>query len=156
MDKKIPIFVAIIVVIVIFSFLAIRYTMDVSAISKIQVTVKNVQIQEIKLTYTKLKLDIEISNPTNEYIYHLSTDYNIFIADNIVGNGKVPLTNIPARSTNETSTNPIIYYINVTNAVIDAIVNQNFNLAIKGTLNVKVFFGLIFISQDYSATYYYS
>jgi len=156
MEKKLPIFLVIIVAVVILSFLAIRYTMEATAISKLQVTVKSVQIQEIKVTYTKLKLFIEISNPTNEDISQLSTDYNIFIAGSIVGEGSMPLTNIPAQTVKETSTTVIIYFANVANVVIDAITNQKFNLTIQGTLHAKVLFGLVSILQDFSSGYSYS
>jgi hypothetical protein len=60
MEKKSPVFLVIIAAVLILSFLAIRYTTEASAISKLQVTVKGVQIQEVKVTYTKLKLNIEI------------------------------------------------------------------------------------------------
>jgi hypothetical protein len=156
MKKKSPVLVVIIVAVVILSFLAIRYTTEASAISKLQVTVKDVQIQEIKVTYTKLKLNIEISNPTSEGISKLSTDFNIFIAGSIVGEGSMPLTDIPAQTVKETSTTIIIYYANVANAVIDALANQNFKLTIQGTLHTKVLFGLLSLSQDFSSTYSYS
>jgi len=156
MEKKSSVFLAVIITVVVLSFLAIRYTMDASAISKLQVTVKGVQIQEIKVTYIKLKLNIEISNPTNDDISQLSTDFNIFIASSIVGEGSMLLTNIPAQTVKETNTTVIIYFANVSNAVIDAITNQNFTLKIQGTMHAKVLFGLLPISQDFSSTYSYS
>jgi hypothetical protein len=156
MEKKSSVFLVIIVAVVILSFLAIWYTTEASAISKLQVTVKGVQIQEIRVTYTKLKLNIEISNPTSEDISQLSTDFNIFIAGSIVGEGSMPLTDIPAQTVKETNTTAIIYYANVANAVKDAITNQNFKLTIQGTLHAKVLFGLLSLSQDFSSTYSYS
>jgi len=156
MEKKSTVFIAIIIVVVILSFFTIRYTMDASAISKLQVTVKGIQIQEIKITYIKLKVNIEISNPTSEDISQLSTDFNIFIADSIVGDGNTILTNIPAQTIKETNTTIIIYFANVSNAVIDAITNQNFNLKIQGRVHAKVLFGLLSISQDFSSAYSYS
>ena len=154
MDKKILFFLVIIVVIIL-SFLAVRYIMETIAISKLQVTVKGVQIQELKVSYAKLKLIIEMSNPTGEDISQLSTEYNIFIASSIVGNGGISLTNIPAQATKEASTTVIIYFANVANAVLEALTKQNFNLTIQGTLHVKVLFDLLSISHDFSSTYYY-
>ncbi len=142
--------------VVIFSFLPIKYIIDASAISKQQLTIKSVQIQEVKVTYTKLKLDIEILNPTNEDISQLSAYYNIFIAGNIVGNGIVPFTDILAQTTKETSTTIIVYYANMTNAVIDTIIKQNFKITIQGTLHAKILFNLLSISQEFSTSYSYS
>ena len=154
MDKKLLFFFVIIVVIIL-SFLAISYIMETTAISKLQVTVKNVQIQELKVSYAKLKLFIEMSNPTSWDISQLSTDYNIFIASSIVGNGSIAITNIPAQTTKEASTTVIIYFANVANAVLEALTKQNFDLTIQGTLHAKVLFGFFSISQDFSSTYSY-
>lgn len=154
MDKKLLLFLVIIVIIIL-SFLSIRFVMETTAISKLRVTVKGVQIQELKVSYAKLKLFIEISNPTGEDISQLSTDYNIFIASSIVGNGSISLTNIPTQTTKNASTIVIIYFANVANAVLEALTKQNFNLTIQGTLHAKVLFGLLSISQDFSSTYFY-
>ena len=59
MKKSSYIYMIIIVAVIILSFLVIKYTMDASAISKLQVRIKSVQIQEIKVSYAKLKLNIE-------------------------------------------------------------------------------------------------
>jgi len=156
MKKNLPVLLTIILVVVIISFLAIKYTIEATAISKLQIIVKNVQIQELKISYTKLKLNIEISNPTFEEIYQLSADYNIFIASSSIGKGNMDFTNIPAHTTKETSTTTIIYFANVTNAVIEAITSQNFNLKIQGILYAKVLFGFLSISYDFSSGYSYS
>jgi len=153
--KSSSIYIIIIVVAIIMSFLTIKYIIDASAISKLQVTIKSVQIQEIKVTYAKLKLNIEISNPTSEDISQLSTDYNIFITGSIVGSGSMRLTDITALTVKGTSTTIIIYFANIANAVIDAILNQNFSLTISGILNAKILFDLLPISQNFSSTYFY-
>jgi len=155
MKKSSYIYMIIIVAVIILSFLVIKYTMDASAISKLQVRIKSVQIQEIKVSYAKLKLNIEISNPTSEGISQLSTEYNILIAGSIVGNGSMDLTNLTAQTVKEASSIITIYYVNMTYAVIDAITSQNFSLTISGILNVKVLFNLLTISQSFSSTYLY-
>jgi len=155
MKKKSFYFLIVIVAVVILSFFSVRYIMGASAISKLQVKVLSVQISEIKLSYTKLKLNLEILNPTGEDVSLLSAGYNIFIAGSIVGEGSMSLANIPAQTAKYTSTTVVIYFASVANAVVDAITNQNFNLTIQGTLHAKVFFGLFSISKDFSSDYYY-
>ena len=156
MNKKPVIFLMIFAIIIILSFLVIKYYMETSAISKLQLTIKGVQIQEIKVTYTKLKLNIALLNPTDEVLSQFLTEYNIIIAGNIVGVGNITLSDIPARTNKETNTTITIYFSDVAIAVLDAIKNQNFNLTIQGTLHIKVLFDLLSISQDFSSTFSYS
>jgi len=156
MKRKSFVFLVIFIVIILLCFLAIRYIMEANEIRNLQVTVEGVQIQELKVTYNKLKLIIEISNPTKQDISQLYIDYNIFIADSFAGNGSIPLTNIPAQTTKETSTTILIYFVDVANAVIDAIINHKFILTIQGTLYARILSNLFSISQNFSSTYSYS
>jgi len=156
MKKKLFIFLTIIAaIVVLLGFFTIRYIVEANEISKLQLTIKDVQIQELKLTYTKLKINIEILNPTNQDLSSLLIDYKIFISDIIVGNGSIALTNIPAQTNKETSTIVTINFIDVANAVIDAIKKQNFDLTIQGTLHVKILYDLFSISHKFSYLYHY-
>ena len=156
MKKKLFIFMTIITaIVVLLGFFTIRYIVEANEISKLQLTIKDVQIQELKVTYTKLKIDIEILNPTNQDVSSLLIDYNIFISDIMVGKGSIALTNIPAQTNKEASTIVTINFIDVANAVIDAIKKQNFDLTIQGTLHVKILYDLFSISHKFSYLYHY-
>ena len=61
--------------------------LNASAIENVKVTVENTSIQELRLTYCKLKLKVSISNPTTEYFSELSAEFDVFIASTYVGNG---------------------------------------------------------------------
>jgi len=156
MNKKTFVFLIIIVTIVFTSFLIIKYSMEATAISKLQLAIKNVEIQEIKTTYAKLKLIFDLSNPTNEYISELSTDFNIFITGNLVANGSTYPIDIPAKSTKETNSTIKIIFADVAYAVMNSILNLKFNLTIHGILHAKVLFGLFSISQEFSSSYSYT
>lgn len=156
MNKKTLIYLLIIITIILLIFLSIKCTLEATAISKLQATIKSVQIQEIKVTYTKLKLNIELLNPTNEDISELSTDFNIFITGNNVGKGNTSAINIPAKTIKQTSSIIIIYFADVANAVMDSIINLKFNLTINGTFHAKILFGFFSVTQDFSAGYIYS
>ncbi|UCD12955.1 MAG: LEA type 2 family protein [Thermoplasmatales archaeon] len=155
MDQKTKILVVIIIVIFISGFLSVRYIADVSAFEKINVTVKNTSIQELGLTYCKLKLKVSISNPTTEHISGLSAEFDVSIANTHVGNGSVPKVTIPAQSHTTRDVPLTIYYANVGNAVINGIKTGNFDLTIDGTANVNVLFNLLMISKPFTASYSY-
>ncbi|MDH7507693.1 MAG: hypothetical protein QHH15_07935 [Candidatus Thermoplasmatota archaeon] len=155
MKNKTTIFI-IIIIVCISSILVTKYTIEAISISQLQITIKNIHIQEIKISYAKLKVDIEIFNPTNEDISQLSSDYNIYINSGLVGIGNMLITDIPAGTVKKTSTTIIIYFADVANAAVNAIINQNFNLTINGILQVKIFFDLFSISHEFSSTYIYS
>jgi len=156
MDQKIKILIVITVVIFISGFLSIRYMADASALEKVNVTVENISIQELRLTYCKLKLKMDIFNPTTEYISELSAKFDVSIAGTYVGNGSTPTVSIPAQS-HKTGDVPLtIYYANVGNAVIDGIQTGNFDLTIHGEAKGNVLFNLLTVTKSFIASYYYS
>jgi LEA14-like dessication related protein len=156
MDQKIKILIMITIVIFISGFLSIRYIASASAIEKVNVTVENTSIQELRLTYCKLKLEVSISNPTTEHISELSAEFDIFIASTYVGNGSFQTVSIPAQSHKTGDVFLTIYYANVGNAVIDGIQTGNFDLTIQGEAKGNVLFNLITVTKSFTASYSYS
>jgi len=156
MDHKIRILIVVTIVIFISGFLVIRYTTDVSALEKVNITIENINIQELHLTYCKLKLKVNISNPTNEYISGLFAEFDISIASTYVGNGSVPIVSIPAQSQTKRDVILTIYYADVGNAVIDGIQTGNFDLTIHGEAKGNVLFNLITVSKSFTASYSHS
>lgn len=156
MDQKIKILIVIIIVIFISGFLSIRYIADASALEKINVTVENTSIQELRLTYCKLKLKVSISNPTTEYISGLSAEFDVSIGGTYVGNGSFQTVSIPAQSNKTGDVLLTIYYANVGNAVIDGIKTENFDLTIHGEAKGNVLFNLLTVTKSFTASYSYS
>ena len=156
MDQKIKILIVITIVIFISGFLSIRYIASASAIEKVNVTVENTSIQELRLTYCKLKLKVSISNPTTEYFSELSAEFDVFIASTYVGNGSFQTVSIPAQSHETGDVFLTIYYANVGNAVIDGIKTGDFDLSIHGEAKGNVLFNLLTVSKSFNAYYSYS
>ncbi|MCK4415514.1 MAG: hypothetical protein KAU84_00020 [Thermoplasmatales archaeon] len=156
MDHKIRILIVVTIVIFISGFLVIRYTTDVSALEKVNITIENINIQELNLTYCKLKLKVNISNPTNEYISRLFAEFDISIASTYVGNGSVPTVSIPAQSQIKRDVILTIYYADVGNAVIDGIQTGNFDLTTHGEAKGNVLFNLLTVSKSFTASYSHS
>jgi len=156
MDQKIKILIVITIVIFISAFLSIRYIASASAIEKVNVTVENTSIHELRLTYCKLKLKVSISNPTTEHISGLSAEFDIFIASTYVGNGSFQTVSIPEQSHKTGDVLLTIYYVNVGNAVIDGLQTENFDLSIHGEAKGNVLFNLLTVTKSFTAFYSYS
>jgi len=141
-------------------FLGYIYYADVAAMSSIEVTIKNVDITDRKVTSFKLKLDANLYNPTDQDISGLSSVFDIYIEDNYVGEGGFSNVFIPAHTQSEKDVSITIYYSGLAYAVVDVIKNVitegDFNLIISGNINGNVLFGLIAFSQEFETTHIYS
>ena len=155
MHIKIKIISIVIIICLILIFFFGRYTADVSALEKINISVESITIEEVRLNYCKLKVNVNVLNPTSEYISDFTAQFDIYIANTYVGNGSIPKVSIPIQSEKIKNVSITIFYVNVGNAVIDGIQTRNFNLSIQGTTTVKVLFNLMSISKQFSASYSY-
>jgi hypothetical protein len=155
MHIKIKIISIVIIIFLILIFFFSRYTADVSALEKIKIFVESITIEEVRLNYCKLKVNVNVLNPTSEYISDFTAQFDIFIANTYVGNGFIPKVSIPIQSGKIKNVSITIFYVNVGNAVIDGIRTRNFDLSIKGTATVQILFNLISISKQFSASHSY-
>jgi hypothetical protein len=153
------ILVAIIITILFLSFIFITYNSDLEAINNINVKLKDVDIFEASITSFKLKLIVEIINPSDRDIIELSSNFDIFIENNYIGEGNFSNVNIKKNSIINNDIIITIYYSGVAEAVVDVIKNiineGEFNLRINGILYAKALFGLSIIEQNYIATQTY-
>ena len=141
-----------VIILVILGFLGYLYSADVATLDNARVTIKDIRIQEIGLTSCKLKIFIDIYNPSDRDISGLKADFDVFIAGTDVGSGSVSRVSIPAQSSQEKGVSLTINYKGLAEAVIDGITKGNFNLSIKGYASGDVFFGLITVTDQISAT----
>jgi hypothetical protein len=153
MIKKFKIFMIIIIFISIIPiFLGYIYYADIVALEGTEVTLKDINIQEIGLTYCDLKIFISFNNPSDRDISGLSAVFDIYIADKYVGKGSLSKLYIPAQSSLEKESTVTIYYANVAVAVVDGLKKGNFDLTIKGIASGNVLFGFIKVSDNFEST----
>lgn len=153
MIKKFKIILIIIILILIIPvFLFYSYYADVVALDSIKVTIKDIRLFGISLTYCELTIYINFYNPSNRDVSGLTAVFDIYIADNYIGKGSLSRVSIPANSNLEKDTTVTIYYANVAVAVVDGIKKGNFDLTIKGTASGNVLFNLLTISDKFEAT----
>jgi LEA14-like dessication related protein len=153
--KSRKIIIVIGIILAISGFLGYTYYADATTLNNAEVTIENIHLQELSLTYCKLKIYIDISNPTNRDISGLTAVFNIYIADNYVGSGSFSKVSIPAQSNREKDVTITIYYAKVAVAVVDGIKRGNFDLTIKGEASGDVLFDLITVSKQFKATKVY-
>jgi len=156
MKKFITIIVILILIIMTsLGLIYINYSSDIDAINSLNVNLIDLDLNDITYTSFKLNFDVEINNPSDRDIIDLSTDFEIFIEDNYVGEGNFSNVNISKNSKIVNDVVVKIYYNDLTDAVVNiikGIINEGeFKLEINGTLYAKALFGISLIKQDYAA-----
>jgi LEA14-like dessication related protein len=157
MKKEILIiFMIIIITFLSISFIFVNFNSDLGAINNINVKLIDMEVFDANIASFKLKLIVEIINPSDRDIIDLSTDFRIYIEDNYIGEGNFSKVNIPKYSNLSKDVIVKIYYSGLADAVVDLIKDiineEEFNLEIKGTLYAKALFGWSIIEQSYIAT----
>ncbi len=155
MERKTKIISVVIILLIFSGFFSYQYVADTVALNNVEVTVESITLQELRLSYCKLKLSVDIYNPSHQDISEVSAVFDVFIAGNYVGSGSFPKSFLPAQSNSEKDVTLTIYYTDVANAVIDGIQNRNFDLTIKGEAKGKVVFNLFTVSKGFVSTYSY-
>ena len=156
--KKIIITILILIIIIIsmLGLIYINYKSDVDAINSLNVNLINIKEPYFTDTSFKLNFEVEINNPSDRNIIDLSTDFEIYIEDNYVGEGNFSDVDIQNNSNTSEDVIVTIYYIGLADAAVDIIKNiikkEEFKLEIKGTLYAKALFGWSIIEQSYIAT----
>jgi hypothetical protein len=161
MNNKLIISAIVILIILSVSvFLWFSYNSDVEAISNIKVTLDDIALKDINLTSFKLKLNVNISNPTNQDISSLLSNFDIFIAENYVGKGEFSKVSIPKKSHSNKDIIVTVYYSGLADAVVDiiknVIINEEFDLTIEGEISGSALFGLSTVSQSFATTKTYN
>ena len=156
--RKIIITISILIIILIsmLGLIYINYKSDVDAINSLKVNLINIKEPYFTDTSFKLNFEVEIKNPSDRNIIDLSTDFEIYIEDNYVGEGNFSNVNIPNNSNTSKDVIVTIYYSGLADAVVNIlkniIKNEEFKLEIKGTIYAKALFGLSIMEQNYTAT----
>jgi len=158
--KLVKTVIIIAIILSVLGFLSYSYNADVEAISNIEVTLDDINLTDINSTSFKLKLDVNISNPTNQHISNLSSNFDIYIAENYVGKGNFSKVSIPASSHCNKDISATIDLRGLADAAVDVIkniiTNEEFNLTIDGEISGNTLFGLTTVSQSFKATRTYS
>lgn len=146
--------IAISVILVVPAVLGFFYYQDISAIENSEISISSASISEIALTYAKIKLQMELKNPSARKISDISVKFDIYLTDNYVGSGYFPSITVPAHSSRTREMNITIYYANLTGAVINAIYNGKVVISIKGEMEGRVLYNTIKFVQGFNTSYH--
>ena len=155
MNQKLKIIIIVVIFILVFALISIRYVTEASTIDEINVGVENVSIEELKLSSCTLNLQVRISNPTTEHISELTAEFDVFIADTEVANGTVSKVSIPPESYATSDVLLTIFYADVGAAVINGLKTGDFDLIIKGEAKLNVLLNLFTITKPFTSSYSY-
>ena len=134
--------------------IAIGYSVytDVSALSKITVTIHNIQLQEVHLTYSQIQFTLFFTNPTTKNITKLQGEFTIYLTNNSIGKGNFSELSIPPQSNTEKPVEFTIYYSQVANAVIEGIQQREFTLTLYGEIQSPILFDLLTITHPFTSS----
>ena len=124
----------------------------VNTLNNISVHVQNIQLEDIGLSSTKLKLTVLFSNPTAHDLSYLSGVFSIYIADTYVGNGSFPYFSLYANSQKSEVVSLTLYYANLANAVLEGLRQGEFDLTFKGEIQTRILFDLLTIKHSFSSS----
>ena len=156
MKKNIIYIIAIICIVGFVSgFLTYLYINEVNALNDMTISVRAVTLDELRFTYSRLKVVVEFTNPSSLGLSDVSSWFDVYIANTVVGNGSFSNFDIDAKFTSSKEVYITVYHADVADAVIDAIENHNFDLTIEGTVRQKVLFDILTVTKPFTATYSY-
>jgi LEA14-like dessication related protein len=131
------------------------YITKLNILNTLTVSIDQVKIEELKLSYVKLNLSTNFFNPSNTSIDDLSATFNVFISDIKIGEGSLSETNLPPQSSSHHPTALTLYFSDIASAVIESIQTAEFILEIKGNAQTTIFFGFITIEKSFTSAYNY-
>jgi len=152
--KKVVTAIGISAVVIIPVLLGFVYYQDISAIEDSEISISNAGISELKLTYCKIKLQMELKNPSARKISDISVRFDIYLTDNYVGSGYFPEITVPPHSARTREMNITIYYANLTGAVLNALYDGKVVISIRGEMEGKVLYGMIKFTQRFNTSYF--
>ena len=147
--------VVILIIFIIVSFLGYSYYADADTLLHVYADVEGINDVNVKLTSASITFTLNITNPTTRNINDLSSRFDIYIEQNIIGYGSFSNVDIPAQSSILKPVSITVYYNKTISSIWDVIVNnfqgQQSKLIIKGTMTASVMFGLSTASEDFIA-----
>lgn len=138
---------SILILLGVFSFL---FFVGNAAANKLQVTVSEIQVENVGLTSCDVSVLFSLMNPTNQELSVISSSFDIFISDVYVGKSSLSRFVIPKESFVEKKIRVTVLYSDIASAVLQAIKNKNFDLDVRGTAQVEILFGLGSVTVPFS------
>lgn len=153
MRKGLKIGIVVLVVVIVFGFIAYIFTTERTAVQNLEVKLTAAAVTRKGLTSCDIALDLSFHNPTGHNTPPFSSEFDVYIDNHFVGNGSLPETAIPAYSNKTSKVTITFYYANVAIAVKNAIMEERFTVKVNGSVTGRILVGLITVSRQFSITH---
>jgi LEA14-like dessication related protein len=142
MRKKSIILVLGLVVIILLVFFVLQYMVDAAAMNDFKISIKQVNVTHIGVTSCDVLVTVNFTNPTSQDLPIQSASFDVYVADSYVGHSDVSSFVIPHHSTAEQRISLTVMYMDLAHAVLEGLLNNNYQINVTGTAQGSVFYGL--------------
>lgn len=153
--KKLLMIIGVVVVIFLSLFL-VQFFSEAAAANKLRITIEDIRLANIGLASCDLFVTVNLSNPTNQDLFISFASFDVFVAESYVGNSSISDVLIPKISSEEEAISLTLLYSDIAQAVLQGILNKNFDLAARGMAEARVFFGVFTVKVPFSISSSYS
>jgi len=139
MNRKL---IVVIAIIVIFILIFANVYLEVKAIRSIKIEIHDVKVKQIAPSIL-LDIKVRVYNQEARKIDDLKGDFEIYILNVSTGEIEFGEVDIPPHSYKNVSMPLVLRYRDIAEGVVEAIKKMDFNVSIKGSVEGRVFFGLL-------------
>jgi hypothetical protein len=143
-----------------FCFFNYLYSKGVESVEDMEVVILDISFSEVKVSSCVLGVLVNISNPSDYYFSGVSSVFDIFIDDNVIGSGSFSELDIPAFSSRVVEIPVTIMYLGLAQGVVelvtDFLMGNPTSLFFSGDLSIRIFFGFMTITRSFSSLYFSS
>jgi LEA14-like dessication related protein len=156
MKKSIIIIISIILILILITVsITGLYVIKLNTLNNLTVSIDQVTIEELKLSYVTLNLSTTFTNPSNTSIDDLSAFFDAYISDIHIGTGSLSKTDLLPQSSSNHPTTLTLFFSDIASAVIESIQEREFIIEIKGNAQTTILFGSIPIEKSFISIYNY-
>ena len=130
------------VVVILLGFFVLQYLADAASMNDFKITIKQVNVTRIGMTSCDIIVAVNFTNPTNYDLPIESATFDVYVADSYVGHSNVSHFIIQKQSSAEQQISLTVLYANLAHAVLEALLNNNFTINVKGEAHGYILFGL--------------
>lgn len=138
--KRIVIIVGLIVVLL--GFFVLQYLADTASMNDFKIAINQVNVTRLGVTSADILVTVNFTNPTSQDLQIASAVFDVYIAESYVSHSDVSSFTIPGRSSTEQQISLTVPYMNLAHAVLEGLLNNNFEIAITGLAQGYIFYGL--------------
>ena len=147
-------YVAIAIVVAVALSIMYEIEEETKAIRNIKIEINDATIENIGVRYITIGINVSIINGESRDIKNMKGNFEIYILNVSFGSAKLDEASIKSHSSFTTRIPLKIYYHNLTEGILNAIKEGNFDIKMKGKITGKIFFGLLEYSQNVEARWH--